>query len=75
MSDHLLKIIKAIENCEGCLVPYPTAKKMANLCDELRVIVDSEAQPKDSAGKKKRRPCSIPHDCLYYGTKCPECGR
>lgn len=40
MSKKLAKVIEAINGCEGCLIPYPTIKKMNQVKAELRAVID-----------------------------------
>ena len=50
MTNKLADVIKAINDCEGCLIPYPTAKKMLQVKDELQEVIDEQAsqQPLNS---------------------------
>ena len=42
MTDKLIKVIEAIDGCEGCLIPYPTIKKMLQIREELQKVIEEE---------------------------------
>jgi hypothetical protein len=52
MIDKLIKIIEAIDDCEGILIPYPICKQMAALSKELKGIVTIS----DTSGSAKSTP-------------------
>lgn len=60
MLSKLQRVIEAIDNCEGTLIPYPTIKKMHKVKKELLSVINENAEPAVQADVKE--------------LACPECG-
>ena len=46
-TDKLIKVVEAIDGCEGYLILYPTVKKMHQVRAELQAVIDEEMKEEE----------------------------